>query len=83
MGTPAAACTHSSGLLAWLLISLAGVGSVLVVCAALAVLAILLAAGLRVPSALARDGSPEMPADGLSAGPAGAGACLLGWASAE
>ena len=39
------------------------------------------AGGLRVPSALARKGSPEMLADGLSAG--SAGACLLGWASAE
>ncbi len=37
--------------------------------------------GLRVPSALAREGSPMMLADGLSAG--SAGACLLGWASAE
>jgi hypothetical protein len=54
----------TSGLLAGVLISLAGVGSVLAVCAGLGVFAALLAAGLQVaaPGAL-REGSPAVLAD--------------------
>ena len=54
----------ASGLLAGVLITLAGVGSVFVVCAGLGVVAALLAAGLRVPA--------------LALPPGGAGAALTG-----
>jgi len=53
----------TSGLLAGLLIALSGVGSVFVVCAGLGVVAMLLAAGLRVPLAPPREGSPAVLAD--------------------
>ena len=53
----------TSGLLAGLLIALSGVGSVFVVCAGLGVVAMLLAAGLRVPLAPPPEGSPAVLAD--------------------
>jgi len=53
----------TSGLLAGLLIALSGVGSVFIVCAGLGVVAMLLAAGLRVPLAPPREGSPAVLAD--------------------
>ena len=53
----------TSGLLAGILISLAGVGSVFVVCAGLGVVAMLLAAGTRVTLAPFREGSPAVLAD--------------------
>jgi MFS family permease len=54
----------ASGLLAGVLIAVAGVGSVFVICAGLAVVAALLTAGLRVPA--------------LAPAPGGAGAALTG-----
>ena len=53
----------TSGLLAGVLISLAGVGSVFVVCAGLGVVAMLLAAGLHVTLAPSREGSPAVLTD--------------------
>jgi MFS family permease len=53
----------TSGLLAGVLISLVGVGSVFVVCAGLGVAAMLLAAGLHVTLAPPREGSPAVLAD--------------------
>ena len=53
----------TSGLLAGILIALAGVGSVFAVCAGLAVVAVLLAAGTQVTLAPLREGSPAVLAD--------------------
>jgi MFS family permease len=47
----------ASGLLAGVLIALAGVGSVFVICAGLAVVAVLLTAGLRVPALAPPEGA--------------------------
>ncbi len=53
----------TSGLLAGVLISLAGAGSVFVVCAGLGVVAMLLAAGLHVTLSPSREGSPAVLTD--------------------
>ena len=53
----------TSGLLAGILISLAGVGSVFVVCAGLGVVAMLLAAGMQVTLAPPREDPPAVLAD--------------------
>jgi len=53
----------TSGLLAGVLISLAGVGSVFVLCAGLSTVATLLAAGMRLTFAPPREGSPAVLGD--------------------
>jgi MFS family permease len=53
----------TSGLLAGVLISLAGLGSVFAVCAGLGVVAMLLAAGLHVTLVPSREGSPAVLTD--------------------
>ena len=58
----------ASGLLAGVLIALAGVGSVFVICAGLAVVAVLLTAGLRVPALASATGGAAATLTGLGEG---------------
>jgi len=67
VGWMEAAGVAAAGLLAGVLISLAGVGSVFAVCAGLGLLAALLVAGLRVTPLAAEPGTEE-PAAGIGSG---------------